>query len=249
MNLNSLNFKLILGITYLIILSIGLYFLFSVVDIKDLTSYEFIRQNKDVILRYKNENFLFLAIIFFIFCIFWVLLLGFAMPLLIFAGFVFGKWWGISIVLTSTTIGAALLYMLVGFFFRDAIKEKLAPKFSKLREFFIKNDIIYFTSFRFVGGGGTPYAVQNVLPVLFNMSLKNYIIATFIGSMPSMFVTVSLGDGIEKVIELDNTFLLAYHARAYLYDITKQKDKAISDWKHCLMLSPSYIPALQALSK
>ena len=201
MNLNSLNFKLILGITYLIILSIGLYFLFSVVDIKDLTSYEFIRQNKDVILRYKNENFLFLAIIFFIFCIFWVLLLGFAMPLLIFAGFVFGKWWGISIVLTSTTIGAALLYMLVGFFFRDAIKEKLAPKFSKLREFFIKNDIIYFTSFRFVGGGGTPYAVQNVLPVLFNMSLKNYIIATFIGSMPSMFVTVSLGDGIEKVID------------------------------------------------
>ena len=52
-----------------------------------------------------------------------------------------------------------------------------------------------------------------------------------------------------KVIELDNTFLLAYHARAYLYDITKQKDKAISDWKHCLMLNPSYIPALQALSK
>ena len=59
-------------------------------------------------------------------------------------------------------------------------------------------------------------------------------------------------DAIEfftKVIELDNTFLLAYHARAHLYDITKQKDKAISDWKHCLMLNPSYIPALQALSK
>ena len=201
MNLNSLSFKLILGTTYLIILSIGLYFLFSVIDIKDLTSYEFIKLNKDIILKYKSENFLFLAIIFFIFCIIWVLLLGFAMPLLIFSGFVFGKWWGISIVLTSTTIGAALLYMLVGFFFRDTIKEKLAPKFSKLREFFIKNDIVYFTSFRFVGGGGTPYAVQNVLPILFDMSLKNYIIATFIGSMPSMFVTVSLGEGIEKVID------------------------------------------------
>ena len=33
------------------------------------------------------------------------------------------------------------------------------------------------------------------------MSLKNYIIATFIGSTPSMFVTVSLGSGIEKVID------------------------------------------------
>jgi uncharacterized membrane protein YdjX (TVP38/TMEM64 family) len=201
MNLNSLNLKIIIGAIYLAVILIGLYFLFSAVDLNDLMSYEFIRLNKDVILKYKSENFLFLGIIFFIFCIVWVLLLGFAMPLLIFSGFVFGKWWGILIVLTSTTIGAALLYILVGFFFRETIKEKLAPKFSKLKEFFNRNDVIYFMSFRFVGGGGIPYAVQNVLPILFNMPIKNYIIATFIGSMPSMFVTVSLGSGIEKVID------------------------------------------------
>ena len=56
-------------------------------------------------------------------------------------------------------------------------------------------------SFRFIGGGGSPYAVQNVLPILFDMSVKNYVIATFVGSMPSMFVTVALGSGIEKVID------------------------------------------------
>jgi len=164
-------------------------------------SYEFIRLNKDIILEYKSENFLFLSIAFFIFCIIWVLLLGFAMPLLLFSGFVFGKWCGILIVLTATTVGATLLYMLVGFFFRDSIQEKLAPKFSKLKEFFIKNDLLYFTSFRFVGGGGTPYAVQNVLPILFDMPVKNYIIATFFGSMPAMFLTVALGSGIENVID------------------------------------------------
>ena len=123
------------------------------------------------------------------------------MPPLIFSGFVFGKWWGILIVLVSTTIGATLLYLLVGLFFRKKVEEKLAPKFSKLREFFNKNDILYFMCFRFVGGGGAPYAVQNVLPILFNMSVKNYIIATFVGSMPSMFVTVALGSGIESVID------------------------------------------------
>ena len=201
MNIKSLNLKLILGITYLAIISVGLYFLFSFIDIKDLTSYEFIRSNKDIILKYKNENFLFLTVTFFIFCIFWVLLLGFAMPLLVFSGFVFGKWWGILIVLVSTTIGATLLYILVGFFFRDMIEEKLAPKFYKLKNFFLKNDVLYFMSYRFVGGGGTPYAVQNVLPILFNMPLKNYVIATFVGSMPSMFVTVALGSGIESIID------------------------------------------------
>jgi len=201
MNLNSLNLKLIIAFIYISILSIGLFFLFSAIDIKDLMSYEFIRSNKDIILKYKNENFLFLTVIFFIFCIIWVLLLGFALPLLIFSGFVFGKWWGITIVLTSTTIGATLLYILVGFFFRETIKNKLAPKFYKLRDFFIKNDIFYFTSFRFIGGGGAPYAVQNVIPILFDMPIKNYAIATFVGSMPSMFVTVALGSGIEKVID------------------------------------------------
>ena len=208
MNLNSLNLKLIIAIFYLVIISIGIYFLFSFIDIKDLTSYEFIRSNKNLILKYKNENFLFLTCAFFIFSIIWILLLGFAMPLLVFAGFVFGKWWGILIVLTATTMGATALYILAGFFFRDIIEEKLAPKFSKLKEFFIKNDILYFTSYRFIGGGGTPYAIQNILPVLFNMPLKNYIIATFIGSMPSMFVTVAIGSGIENVIDKNENISL-----------------------------------------
>ena len=201
MNTKTLNLKLIIGITYLIIISIALYFLFSAIDVKDLMSYGFIRENKDLILKYKNENFIFLCVVFFIFCIIWVLLLGMAMPLLIFSGFVFGKWLGIVLVLVPTTIGASLLYLLAGLFFKDIIEKKLAPKFSNLRNFFNKNDVIYFMTFRFIGGGGTPYAIQNILPVLFNMSHKNYFIATFIGSAPSMFVTVSLGEGIEKIID------------------------------------------------
>ena len=55
--------------------------------------------------------------------------------------------------------------------------------------------------FRFIGGGGTPFPIQNVLPVLFNMSPKNYIIATFLGIIPTTFVTVALGSGIEKIID------------------------------------------------
>ena len=201
MNLNSLHLKLILGIIYIVIISIGLYFLFSVINIEDLRNYEFIRENKDIILKYKSENFLFLTIIFFVFSIIWVLFLAFVTPLIVFSGFVFGKWWGVLIVLTSLTTGATLLYMLAGFFLRDVIKQKLAPKFSKLREFFIKNDILYFMSFRFMGGGGAPYAVQNLLPILFDMSAKNYFIATFLGCMPATFVIVALGSGIEKVID------------------------------------------------
>ena len=201
MNLKSLNVKWVLGSVYLLLLIAGITFLLSKYNISDFFSYEFIRLNKNVILEYRRENFLILTILFFIFSIVWVLMLGFALPLLIFSGFVFGKWWGILIVLTSTSIGATLLYFLAGLFFRDIIQEKFAPKFSKLKKFFNKNELVYFMFFRFIGGGGTPYAVQNTLPILFNMSMKNYIIATFLGSMPSMFVTVSIGSGIESIID------------------------------------------------
>ena len=201
MNLKLLNIKWVIGSIYLLLLIAGITFLLANYNISDFFSYEFIRLNKNVILEYRRENFLILTILFFTFSIVWVLMLGFAMPLLIFSGFVFGKWWGILIVLTSTSIGATLLYFLAGLFFRDIIQEKFAPKFSKLKKFFNKNELVYFMFFRFIGGGGTPYAVQNTLPILFNMSMKNYIIATFVGSTPSMFVTVSLGSGIEKVID------------------------------------------------
>jgi len=112
MDLNSRNLKLIIGTVYLILLSIGLFFLFSAIDLKDLTNYDFIRSNRDIIFEYKQENFFLLSVGFFLFCVVWVLFLGFAMPLLIFAGFVFGKWIGISLVLLSTTNWGYYYYIL-----------------------------------------------------------------------------------------------------------------------------------------
>ena len=219
MEMKSTNIKLVLAAIYLLLIIVAASYLIGNYNISDFFSYEFIRVNKNTILEYKKENFLALTIIFFIFSIVWILLLGFAMPLLIFAGFVFGKWWGILIILIATSTGALLLYMLASLFFQKIIKEKFAPRFSKLKKLFNKNELIYFMCFRFVGGGGTPYAIQNILPVLFDMSLKNYFIATFIGSMPSMFVSVALGSGIESVIDKNmdlNIFTVLFSPEIYI---------------------------------
>ena len=49
MKLESSNFKIYLGGLYLALLFIAIYFLFSTFDIKDFTSYEFIKENRDYI--------------------------------------------------------------------------------------------------------------------------------------------------------------------------------------------------------
>ena len=201
MKLESSNFKIYLGGVYLIVLLIAVYFLFSTFDLKDLTSYEFIKENREMILKYKNNNIFFLTIIFFIITIFLNLLLcPMLIPTLV-IGFIFGKWLGTLILIFGNTLGGFLLYRLAKTFFSDLIEKKFKTKFSKFIDFFNKNETIYFMCFRFIGGGGTPFPIQNVLPVLFNMSAKNYVIATLLGIIPTIFVTVALGSGIEKIID------------------------------------------------
>ena len=201
MKLESSNFKIYLGGVYLIVLLIAVYFLFSTFDLKDLTSYEFIKENREMILKYKDNNIFFLTIIFFIITIFLNLLLcPMLIPTLV-IGFIFGKWLGTLILIFGNTLGGFLLYRLAKTFFSDLIEKKFKTKFSKFIGFFNKNETIYFMCFRFIGGGGTPFPIQNVLPVLFNMSAKNYVIATLLGIIPTTFVTVALGSGIEKIID------------------------------------------------
>ena len=66
---------------------------------------------------------------------------------------------------------------------------------------FNKNELVYFMIFRFAGGGGIPFGIQNVLPVVFDMKVKNYFYSTLFGLFPSVFVINSLGSGLEKLIE------------------------------------------------
>ena len=201
MNFKSTNFKIYLGSTYLIVLLVAIYFLLSNFDISQLTSYDFIRENKGSILKYKENNIFFLTIIFFIIVISLnILMTPMLLPTLV-IGFIFGKWLGTFILVFGNTLGGFLLYLLAKTFFSDLIENKFKKKFYKFINFFNKNEFFYFMCFRFIGGGGTPFPIQNILPVLFNMSAKNYILATFVGIIPTTFVSVALGSGIESIID------------------------------------------------
>ena len=119
MKLKSSNSKIYLGGIYLAVLCIAIYFLFSTFDIKDLTSYEFIKENREIIIKYKDNNIFFLTIIFFIITILLNLLLcPMLLPTLI-IGFIFGKWLGTLILIFGNTLGGFLLYRLAKTFFSD----------------------------------------------------------------------------------------------------------------------------------
>ena len=133
----------------------------------------------------------------------------------------FGKLYGTLISVFAFTIGCTLLYYLANQYFKSLIIEKLSNKISKFKEIFNKNEFLYFMIFRFAGGGGTPFAIQNLLPVLFNMKLKNYFFSTLIGLFPMVFILCAIGSGIEKVIEnnIDPSFLIMVQNKEILYPL------------------------------
>ena len=191
--------KLYIGLFYFILVSLFLYLFFSKFTLQEITSYDFIKNNRDYFFELKRSNLILLAILFFLFTIIWVLAGGFGSPVAIFAGFIFGKWFGVLIVVLGLSIGASILYLFANYFLKDYIKEKFLKKFESLEEKFKKSEFFYMLIYRFIGG--IPFAISNILPCIFNVQLKNFFWATLIGIIPSIFLICSIGSGLEKIID------------------------------------------------
>ena len=111
--------KIALAISYIIIISLFLWAFFNHFSINELTSYDFIKDNRNYLIQFKTSNYFFLITIFTIFTIFWVLLLGFGTPIALLGGFIFGKWIGTLVVAISLSIGATFLYLFSKYFLKD----------------------------------------------------------------------------------------------------------------------------------
>jgi len=195
----TVKFKLILGLFYLILVGLFLFFLFSKFTFGEITSYEFIKNNRDYFFELKKSNLFLLSIIFILFTITWAFAGGFGSPVAIFAGFIFGKILGSLIVVIGLSIGATFLYLFANFFLKELIKDKFLKKFKNLEEKFKNSEFIYLLIYRFVGG--IPFAISNILPCIFNVKVANFFWATLIGILPQLFLICSIGSGLEKIID------------------------------------------------
>jgi uncharacterized membrane protein YdjX (TVP38/TMEM64 family) len=202
----SKNFKLFLGFTYLLLLAVFLYFIFSNVQINRLNDFSYYKELQLSLGNFVSENLLINLIYFFIFSVIWVALLGFGSPILVMSGILFGKWIGTIISIISISIGALVLYSIANFFFRDLVKNILERKFKKYIQLFKKNEFYYFFLYRFVGGLGVPFFLQNVFPVLFDMKKINYFFSSFFGFVPVFFIFNTIGAGLNTYIEKSENF-------------------------------------------
>ncbi len=195
--------KLFIGLSYIILIIIFLSLFFSKFSLQEISSYDFIKDNRLYFIELKNSNLFLVSITFLIITIIWVFpFLGFGSPIAIMGGFILGKWIGTLIVVLGLSVGATFLYIFGNYFLKDIIREKFLNRFRSLEMKFKDSEFIYLLIYRFIGG--IPWQLSCLLPTLFNVKKINFFFATFIGIIPQIFLAVSIGDGLEKVIE-ENT--------------------------------------------
>jgi len=195
----SKKVKITLGLFYLLVVSSLLYFFLSKFTLEELTSYEFIKNNRDYFFELKSSNLFLLTLSFLFLTVIWILMAGFASPIALLAGFIFGKWLGTFILVFGMSIGATFLYIFANYFLKEIIKEKFLNKFKDLEVKFKRSEFNYLLIYRFIGG--IPFVISNVLPCIFNVKIRNFFLATIIGIIPQIFLMVSIGSGIEKIID------------------------------------------------
>ena len=192
--------KIYIGLFYLLIVSLFLHFFLSKFSIQQLTSYDFIRENRNYFFELRQTNLFLLSIVFLGLTILWVFpFLGFGSPVALLGGFIFGQVIGTLVVVLGLSIGATFLYLFGNYFLKEFIREKFLNRFSNLEIKFKKSEFIYLLIYRFVGG--IPWQLSCLLPTIFNVKVINFFFATLIGIIPQIFLAVSIGSGFEKIID------------------------------------------------
>ena len=202
----SKNLKIFLGISYLLILFIFLYLIFSSIQISRMGDFSYYKEIQSNVDTYISKNIIINLIYYFVFAVIWVSLLGFGSPILIMSGILFGKWLGTIISVVSISVGALILYSIGNFFFKDLVKSILEKKFEKYIKLFQRNEFYYFFIYRFIGGLGVPFGLQNLIPVLFKMKKINYFFASLLGFVPGFFILNTIGAGLNTYIKQAQNF-------------------------------------------
>ena len=158
-------------------------------------SLDSLRDNQDALKAFVADNFA-LAVIGFI--VIYATLVSISVPgagfLSIFSGFLFGVVTGTIAAVIAATIGATIIFLVARSALGTGLAAKAGPFMQKFEAGLKENELSYLFILRLVPL--FPFFIVNIVPALFDVKLRNYVIATLFGIIPGALVYVSVGNGI-----------------------------------------------------
>jgi uncharacterized membrane protein YdjX (TVP38/TMEM64 family) len=188
---------------YIIPLSIVIIAIVGFTLLKDYLSYETLRNNHESLINFKNENYWVTVIIF---IISYITLVTFALPgspiASLTGGFLFGLAFGTFLNVTAAATGATLIFLAAKNGFGNKLTQRIDASegsIRKIRDGIKRDEISYLFLIRLIPI--IPFAVANLVPALFGVSLRNFFFTTYIGIIPGGLVFTWLGSGLSEVFK------------------------------------------------
>jgi uncharacterized membrane protein YdjX (TVP38/TMEM64 family) len=114
-------------------------------------------------------------------------------------GFLFGWVVGGIASLTAATIGATVVFLIARSALSDVLEARAGPWLSRFREGFHEDAFSYLLFLRLVPI--FPFWLVNLAPGLLGVPFTTYVATTFLGIIPGTFAFSLAGNGLDSVIE------------------------------------------------
>lgn len=181
----------------LILIALALFFALGGPEYVNMDS---LKENRETLAGFVQDNFL---LTFLAFTLIYATLVGISFPgagfLSIFGGFLFGTFTGGAGNVIGATIGATAIFLAARYAVGDALTRKAGPYMKKFEAGLKENELSYLFILRLIPA--FPFFIVNIVPALFDVKIRNYVIATSIGIIPGALVYASIGDGIGAVFD------------------------------------------------
>jgi uncharacterized membrane protein YdjX (TVP38/TMEM64 family) len=183
---------------------IAVFFLF---DGPQLLSLEYIREHRDALLLFTKQHYLSMLLLCGIgYSVSTALSLPGGTVLSLLLGFLFGRWVGTFLIVISASLGAAAVFWLARYLFAEWAQKRLKQSAlsQKLLDGFDEDAFNYLLFLRLVPL--FPFWLVNLAPAFTSVSMRTYLITTFIGIMPGSFIFANLGQSIGSIDSPDQLF-------------------------------------------
>lgn len=171
--------------------------------LRDYLSFDTLRDNRESLIAYRDQNFLGLAAMF---IAIYIAIVAFSLPgaavASVTGGFLFGLVAGTLFNITAATFGAAAIFSAARWGLGDMLTAKLDASEGRLQSFkngLRENEVPVLLLMRLVPA--VPFFVANLLPALVGVRFRTFLWTTAVGIIPGGIVFTWIGVGLGEVFD------------------------------------------------
>lgn len=177
--------------------------------LRDVLSFEALRDNREALIAWRDQNYVAAALAY---MAVYVAVVAFSLPggsvMTLTGGFLFGLAAGAGMTVAAATLGATAIFLAARHGFGDALHARLEAQggqgmLARMDKGLRENEVSYLFLMRLVPA--IPFFIANLAPAFLGVRLRNFVLTTFLGIIPGTLVYTWIGVGLGEVFARGET--------------------------------------------